>query len=190
MQRHQVATALLPGGVRHVKAEGIDLHLEGDNARLAICIQWLEWIMDLSFLQHLENALHMAHKHAWEFTTLTRPTAPGALEDQLKENFTLMAFAIKQQMTAVSPFGSTTLKPTAHVKLGMSACDLWGGNWSFLGDSNGICMLFVDMKEPMSESIKTEAMVETVNMAPGIEQPFLINSIISRRSSVFAVFCL
>jgi len=38
MQRHQVAQVLLLGGVGHEKTEGIDLHLEGNNDVLVICI--------------------------------------------------------------------------------------------------------------------------------------------------------
>jgi len=99
-----------------------------------------------------------------------------------------MAFAIKQQMAAMRPFGSTTLRATARIKLDMSVCDLSEDDWSFFGDSSGVRMLFVDMKEPMTVPVKPKATVKTVNMASK-KALSLVDSIIFRRSCILLSFC-
>jgi len=78
-----------------------------------------------------------------------------------------MVFAIKQQMAAVHPFGSTALRATVRIKLDMSVCDLPDNDWSFFGEANGVHMLFIDMKEPMTVPAKPKAAVKIANMAPG-----------------------
>lgn len=169
MDQHQVVIVLLPGGVGKGNSSGIDLKLQGTDI-LQVSIPWPTWIVQEKFLRHLRSSMEASLKAAWDMLAITDRDRAEHLKDAFGENFILMAHAIKKKMRELhSPFGDNTDKLYATALIGLDI-DVQGpitsNDWSFFGDTEGVRMIFVDLKAPIEvDDQKPEATVKDVDLA-------------------------
>jgi len=81
--------------------------------------------------------------------------------DKFQESFALMAHALRAQMTTMRADPEVpTIKTTAHIKLDFAVKPITTADWLFIGNEDGVRMLFVDLKAPTETSYEAKPVKE------------------------------
>ena len=159
--QHQVVLLCLPGGVGSKRTEGVEVKLS--EGYLCVTVQWPEWLTTQAFFPSLRHALVKVMSKAW----IGLPEDEKLpLQDQYHENCILMQHAIKSTMAAMRPTSaSPLLTATTRIQLDIEVrANISDDDWHFLGDLNGVRLLFVDLKAPQ-ETVYEKPKVKSVQLA-------------------------
>lgn len=153
MQQHQVIIVLLPGGVGYKESKDMELSLVTNyhgKQSLKVTVEWPEWIRSHAFLDRLKTSLKEEAMNYWH-------TQEGEVMEQLRElhieNTTLLSHSIKQQLVSMrTQSDNSLLKAETTIPLDMAVRPITDSDWHFCGNSEGVRILFVDLKAPLATS--------------------------------------
>ena len=150
MKKHQVVFVLLPGGVSNTSTDGMELEIKG--GKLVASIPWPTWIEDHSFLKHLRKGMKASNKPLWDMVGATKgDDAVEELEAQFEHNNVCMKQAIMEELNNKKSSGDQ-MKATTTIPLDIDVKpEIDEGDYTFVGDKDGVRMLFVDLKEAVTE---------------------------------------
>jgi len=167
--KHNTVTILLPGGVGHIDSQEISISLQSNNTVLKAEILWPNWIVQEQFI----GFLRMQLKQGLDCLQGPPMIQKMSLEEDFVDKFCMMKNSMKEELSNLNPDPEKMVKATAFVNLKLRVQDLKEDCWNFFGETTGVCMLFVNLKEPavpVAAALKArvkKAMIDTI-----IEQAF------------------
>ena len=156
---HQVLLIVLPTGVgATASTEDVDLRTEYNNTVLAVQHLFPQWISNWQFFSLLKQALLEQAKLQWQSLL---PANQEEAKEKFQESFALMAHALRAQMTTMRADPEVpTIKATARIKLDFAVKPITSADWLFIGNEDGVRMLFVDLKAPTETSYEAKPVKE------------------------------
>ena len=148
----QTVSVLLPGGVSNTSTSGFTLEVK--NGSLLVSIPWPNWIGNESFLFFLKRNMKKAHEPIWKMTQeRSGVEVANVMEQRFEEDFVLKSHSIKQEVRRLKQLNNNKeLFATAHVPLDIDVQkEIKDDDWSFVGDKDGVRMIFVDLMEAVTE---------------------------------------
>ena len=168
MAWHQVVLVLLPTGVADMSTQDLDIGLEQtvSGTVLSIGMFWPQWISEHSFLLFIEK--EMQRDMDKQIKVL-----PANKRQQAKYNFrsdfALMSQEVRKQMTLMRQDPQRpAIKCTAKIKLDLVVKSITEDDWMFAGNSDGVRLLFVNLKAPPVTSYE-EKQVKNLRLAMDVD---------------------
>ena len=148
MAWHQVVLVLLPTGVADMSTEDLDIGLEqtASGTDLSIGMFWPQWILRYSFLSFIEKEMVRDMEKQIKLLPVNKKQQA---KYNFRSDFALMSQEVRKQLTLMRHDPQRpAIKCTAKIKLDLVVKSITADDWMFAGNSDGVRLLFVNLKAP------------------------------------------